>query len=110
MSGEDRPIPGPGLHAATRLLGRPWTLLILAALADEPRRFTEIVQMLRGISTNLLSDRLRTLEGAGLIERQDGPSVSAYCLTLAGQSLGPILDDLEQWGQGLGAHTSAPRT
>lgn len=110
MSSGDQQIPGPGLHAATHLLGRPWTLLILAALADEPRRFTEVVQMLQGISTNLLSDRLRTLEGAGLIERQDGPSVSAYRLTLVGESLGPILDALEQWGQGLGAHPPAPPT
>ncbi|AXH97058.1 winged helix-turn-helix transcriptional regulator [Ornithinimicrobium avium] len=110
MSGDDRHIPGPGLHAASRLLGRPWTLLILATLAEEPRRFTEIVQMLRGISTNLLSDRLRTLDGAGLIERQDGPSVSSYSLTPAGQALGPVLDGLEEWGQGLGAHQPAPPT
>ena len=110
MSGDEQPFPGPGLHAATRLLGRPWTLLILAALAHEPRRFSEIVQMLRGVSTNLLSERLRTLEGAGLIERQDGPTVSSYRLTPTGKALPPVFDRLEEWGQKLGAHQPVPPT
>lgn len=110
MSGEVRPLPGPGLQAATLLLGRPWTLLILATLVEEPRRFTEIVQLLRGISTNLLSERLRTLERACLIERQDDRGVSSYRLAGAGQALVPVLSELDAWGDGLAADAPAPPT
>lgn len=90
---------------AGRLLGRPWTILILAVLGVKPRRFTEIVGELPGISTNLLSERLRVLDHAGVIERYDDGDVSCYRLTDAGQLLVPILVALEAWGTDIGSES-----
>lgn len=97
----DTTTPGPGLYAASRVLARPWTLLILACIDTAPQRFTDIATALTGISTNLLSERLRMLTQAGLVERrQDGP-VTVYALSRDAGRLSPILADLERWGQGL---------
>lgn len=99
-------LPGPGLKAAARLLGRPWTLLILATLAGQPRRFTQIVGQLPGISTNLLSERLRVLDRAGLIERQDD-EIAHYRLTSRGRAVVPVLVSLDSWGATLDPDQSA---
>lgn len=97
----DGPVPGPGLFAASRIVARPWTLLIMATLAEHPRRFTDITAALAGISTNLLSERLRALVHAGLVERREGGPLSLYALTPQGRRLRPVLSLLEEWGQEL---------
>jgi DNA-binding HxlR family transcriptional regulator len=88
----------PGLAQAAALLARPWTLLILDRLAAQPRRFTELVAELPGISSNLLADRLRTLSEAGVIERTPTPTSTSYGLTEAGRQLQPTLVALADWG------------
>lgn len=100
-------IEAEGLFRAARLLGRPWTMLVIASLLDHPRRFTEIVSALPGISTNLLTERLRVLGEAGLITRTPTPTSSSYALTERGQALGPILTDLTAWGAALSANPSS---
>ena len=93
--------PGPGLRAASQLLARPWTLLIVAVIAAGPCRFTELAVTLDGISTNLLTDRLKTLTAAGLIEREGHSREVMYSLSASGAALRPVLTQLEQWGRTL---------
>lgn len=76
MSGQ-KP-PRDGLVKASALLARPWTLLIIDRIAAGPLRFTEIVASLQGISTNLLTERLRTLLGNDIVRRTPTDSASIY--------------------------------
>jgi DNA-binding HxlR family transcriptional regulator len=92
------------LGKATALLGRPWTLLIIDALAGSPCRFTELTVRLPGISTNLLTERLRQLQASGVVERDSGSLpefVITYRLTKLGKRLEPIISDLSAWASGL---------
>ena len=90
-----------GLAYALDVVGERWTLLIIRELMPGPRRFTDLIDGLPGISTNLLSGRLRRLEEQGLIRRRDLPPPAAstvYELTPMGQSLEPMLLELGKWG------------
>ena len=75
------------------LLGRRWTLRVLWELRDEPRTFGQI----QGgeISTSVLSQRLRELTDAGVVERTG----SAYALTPRGAELAKLLLPLSRWAQ-----------
>jgi DNA-binding HxlR family transcriptional regulator len=55
------------------VLGERWTLLILRELIGGPRRYGDLRGRLPGIATNLLADRLRELEEAGLVDREELP-------------------------------------
>jgi DNA-binding HxlR family transcriptional regulator len=55
------------------VLGERWTLLILRELIGGPRRYGDLRGQLPGIATNLLADRLRELEQAGLVDREELP-------------------------------------
>jgi DNA-binding HxlR family transcriptional regulator len=89
------------LAAALDVVGGRWTLLIIHALLDGPRRFTDLSMSLTGISTNLLSQRLKTLEQQGIIRQRILPRPSrstVYELTAAGEALRQTVLDLERWG------------
>jgi DNA-binding HxlR family transcriptional regulator len=83
-------------------VGDRWTLLVVRELLLRGGcRYTDLVHGLPGIATNLLTDRLRDLEEAGLVQREAAaPPVATtlYRLTEAGQELGPVLRALGQWG------------
>ncbi|MGI8708216.1 MAG: winged helix-turn-helix transcriptional regulator [Actinomycetota bacterium] len=84
-----------GLAKALDHIGDRWTLLIVRELLVAPRRYSGIREALPGIATNLLADRLRCLEGDGLIERStDG----TYALSDAGRGLETPIHDLVLWG------------
>lgn len=90
-----------GLAYALDVVGERWTLLIIRELMPGPRRFTDLMEGLPGISTNLLSTRLKTLEKQGVIRRRDLPppaGSTVYELTRVGQSLEPMLLELGKWG------------
>jgi DNA-binding HxlR family transcriptional regulator len=92
------------LGRATAVLGRPWTLLIIDALARSPCRFSELARGLPGISTNLLTERLRQLQAFGIIERDPGSMpqfVVTYRLTKLGAQLEPIITELATWASQL---------
>lgn len=87
-----------GLARAAELLGERWSLVILRDLLVGPKRFNELRQGIPGIPSNLLTNRLRDLEAADVIERSlDGRSV-VYRLSDYGRDLEPILIGLGQWG------------
>ena len=90
-----------GLAYALDFVGERWTLLIVRELVAGPRRFKDLLDGLPGISTNLLSERLKHLEQQGLIRRRTLPppaGSAVYELTALGQGLEPTLLELGRWG------------
>src|ERR1017187_2932151 len=83
-------------------VGDRWTLLIIRELLIRGGcRYTDLKNGLPGIATNLLSDRIRELEAAGLIRREDAPppiATTLFHLTAAGAELQPVLHALGRWG------------
>ncbi len=93
-------------------VGDRWTLLVVAALAAGPGRFGELQQAVAPIAANVLSDRLRRLERAGLVlatPYSDRPPRFAYELTAAGRDLAAALRPLADWGARHGPGDGAPR-
>jgi DNA-binding HxlR family transcriptional regulator len=83
------------------MVGERWTLLIIRELIAGPRRFKDLLEGLPGISTNLLSERLRSLEQQGMIRRRTLPppaGSAVYELTAIGQALEQALLELGKWG------------
>ena len=81
------------------LMGKRWTLPILATLMDGPARFTEIGRAVPGLSERVLSERLQELTEARLVERQvePGPPLGTlYRLTETGERLRPAVGHLVQ--------------
>ena len=90
-----------GLARALDVAGDRWTLLIVRELAFGPRRFTDLIDGLPGISRNLLTERLRHLEGDAVIVRQELPPPAArqvYELTDEGRELAEAMIPLVAWG------------
>src|ERR1022692_1481912 len=101
--------PG-GIARALAIIGARWALLVVRELIFGPKRFLQLRDGLHGISPNVLSQRLRDLEDAGVVRRDvlDPPaSVAVYELTGRGQALRPILLDLGRWGSREPAATPA---
>ena len=82
------------LAKALDLVGDRWTLLIVRELLVRPSRYSELQDGLTGIATNLLVERLRQLEGAGVIGR-DGEG--RYELTEWGRKLAAPVQELVRW-------------
>ena len=87
---------------ALDVVGDRWTLLIVRELLIRGAcRYTDLRNGLPGIATNLLADRIRELESAGLIRREDAPppvATTLFHLTEAGAELLPVLDAIGRWG------------
>lgn len=83
------------------LVGERWTLLVARELLHGPKRYTDLVDRLPGIGTNILAARLKELESAGLIDKKKLPppwASTVYELTPAGQELRPVLHELARFG------------
>lgn len=90
-----------GVARALDIVGERWTLLIVRDLLLGPRRYSELLSGLPGITTNLLAKRLREMEAAGLVERvKGGPSDPghSYRLTPRGLGLESAVQALAKWG------------
>ena len=84
----------PLYHEAVELVGRRWTGAILRVLMDGPLRFSEIAQAIPELSDRLLSERMKELEGRGIVERTviPGPPLRVrYELSTMGRDLEPAL-------------------
>jgi DNA-binding HxlR family transcriptional regulator len=89
-------------HLARELevLAKRWTLQLLFLLLQRPARFSELERAVPGLTNRVMSDRLRELRAAGLVNRQvdPGPPIaSIYALTADGGALRPILEPLLPW-------------
>jgi DNA-binding HxlR family transcriptional regulator len=84
-----------------QLLGKRWTGLILYILLSRqaPKRFSEISNQIP-ISGRLLTERLKELEGEGIIARHVYPDIPVrveYKLTEKGRAMGPIIQSVQDW-------------
>jgi DNA-binding HxlR family transcriptional regulator len=98
---EDELDPSDALAHALAAVGDRWTLLVVAALLDGPRRFGELQQQIHGVAPNVLTARLRALEREALVIARrytDRPPRFAYELSAAGQELAGALRLLAGWG------------
>src|SRR3954469_5588273 len=89
------------LHHALTRIGDKWSLLLIAALLDGPRRFGDLLDAAPGIAPNILTQRLRHLEREALVVARpysERPPRFAYELTAAGAELGGALRLLSDWG------------
>ena len=90
------------LAKALDVVGDRWTLLIVRELLIRgPCRYTDLQDGLPGIATNLLGGRLRELQEAGIVRREDAPppiAATLFGLTPRGEALEPVLKELGRWG------------
>ena len=96
--------------ACAEIIGAKWTALLVHDLSEGPRRFSELEHSCAGISPRTLSERLRALEGEGIVERRsypESPPRVEYQLTDKGEALLPIIDAMREFGRdwGLCTHT-----
>lgn len=83
------------IREAASLLERRWQLSIIYAALTGALRFNEFADAVSGISPRMLSERLRDLEAAGLVQRKvipSSPPTVEYRLTTRGRKLGPIIE------------------
>lgn len=84
------------------LFGDKWTFLVIRDLILGKTRYSEFVQSPEGIPTNILANRLKGLEQAGVVERKvysEKPLRYEYELTQKGRDLTPILDAMADWAK-----------
>jgi DNA-binding HxlR family transcriptional regulator len=84
------------------IVGAKWTALLLHDLSEGPRRFSELEHSCAGISPRTLSERLRTLEDEGIVERHsyhESPPRVEYELTEKGEALLPIIEEMRRFGR-----------
>jgi DNA-binding HxlR family transcriptional regulator len=101
------------LSGALARVGDRWSLLVVDALSDGPRRFADLESALPGIATNVLSQRLRHLEAEGVliaVPYSTRPRRFAYELTDAGRGLGGAVQLLAQWDADHGGGSSSHDT
>jgi DNA-binding HxlR family transcriptional regulator len=93
------------LARALDVVGDRWTLLIVRELGLRgASRYTDLRHGLPGIATNMLADRLREMEEAGIVRREDAPppvATALFSLTERGEELMPVLYALGRWGSPL---------
>jgi DNA-binding HxlR family transcriptional regulator len=92
---------GCAIAHALDLVGERWSLLVVRELLLGPKRFTDLKRGLPNASANVISDRLRELERAGIVRRDKLPppaSSHVYALTDRGRELEEIVLALGRWG------------
>ncbi|HEY9326912.1 winged helix-turn-helix transcriptional regulator [Streptomyces sp. NBC_00385] len=83
-------------------ISNKWVSLIINALADGPRRYTDLSRTLVSVSQKMLTQSLRALERDGLVTRTVTPSVPVrvdYALTPLGESLVPVMRTIKAWAE-----------
>jgi DNA-binding HxlR family transcriptional regulator/putative sterol carrier protein len=92
------------LAKALEIVGERWSLLVVRELLDGPRRYTDLLDGIPGISTDVLAARLRDLEDGDVLVRRTLPppaSSKVYELTERGHALAPSVGALATWGMQL---------
>jgi DNA-binding HxlR family transcriptional regulator len=96
------PVEGCPLTAALAAIGGKWKLIIVYWLAESPRHFAALRQLLPGVSQKVLTEQLRELIGDGIVHRQPKGPIPApveYSLTEYGRSVLPLVENIRLWGR-----------
>lgn len=94
-------LPACPVATTVQMIGSKWKLLIMRNLLQRPWRFNELKKDLEGISQKVLTDSLRSMEADGIVTRTVYPEVPPrveYALSPLGESIRPIMDAMERWG------------
>ena len=100
------------LAAALARVGDRWSLLLVEALLDGPRRFGELATAVTGIAPNILTERLRRLEAERIVRAtpySERPPRFTYSLSEEGQELAGVLRLLADWGSRGSTHAEPMR-
>ncbi|MCI8633801.1 MAG: helix-turn-helix transcriptional regulator [Lachnospiraceae bacterium] len=98
-----RELPACPVETTLMLIGDKWKVLILRDLIPGTKRFGELKKSIGNVSPKVLTAQLRDMEESGLVTRQvyaEVPPKVEYSLTELGKSLKPILDSMQDWGEG----------
>lgn len=105
--------PNTALDLAMALVGDRWTLLVIDALLEGPRRFSELQEVIPGLAPNVLTARLHRLERDGMViavPYSDRPPRLEYQVSEAGRELAGALRLLARWGsRSSGGEVEGPR-
>lgn len=96
-------LPACPVETTLTLIGDKWKVLILRDLITGTKRFGELKKSIGSVSQKVLTAQLRDMEESGLVSRKvyaEVPPRVEYSLTELGQSLKPILDAMQNWGEG----------
>ena len=100
MSGDQQLQACPRLANAFALFGKRWSAVIVDLLLQRPARFHELARAVPGISQRVLTERLRELADAGIVERHvetGSPITVTYSLTECGHALAPAMEAMREW-------------
>lgn len=90
------------IASALDIVGDKWSLVIIRSMVVGATSYSDLLSTPEKISTNILAERLRRLEDAGLImqaQPRQGSIRGAYALTAKGAALIPALQELARWGE-----------
>ena len=102
MKTKEELLPACPVATTVQMIGSKWKLLIMRNLMMRPWRFNELQKDLDGISQKILTDILRSMEKDGIVVRTVFPEVPPrveYSLSELGESMRPILDSMQSWGE-----------
>ena len=106
---ELKDLPKCPVETTLKLIGEKWKILIIRDLLNGTKRFGELKKSVGHVSQKVLTAQLRAMEESGLLTRKvyaEVPPRVEYSLTELGQSLRPILDAMQIWGEGYKASLS----
>lgn len=98
------------INFGLEIFGDQWSLLVIRDIAfNEKRTYGEFLASAENISTNILANRLKSLEAAGIIEKtqRDDKRVHFYALTPKGKALAPVLVECVLWGAKFGKQSKS---
>lgn len=102
----------PHFHHAIELIGRRWTGAVIYVLLEGPVRFSELGAAIPEVGDRMLSERLRELEGEGVVLRSviaQSPVRVEYSLTPKGRALAETITRIGDWGREWGRDSATPR-
>lgn len=100
---EGKTLPACPVETTLTLIGDKWKVLILRDLMDGTKRFGQLRKSIGHVSQKVLTAQLRAMEESGLLIRKvyaEVPPRVEYTLTDLGRSLKPVLDAMQNWGEG----------
>jgi DNA-binding HxlR family transcriptional regulator len=90
------------IEATLKVIGGKWKAISIYYLIDDPKRFTELMNLLETASARMLTKQLKELEIDGIIKREqfaEVPPRVEYSLTDYGKTLLPLISSICDWGE-----------